>query len=69
VTADGLEITVANRTKGAVSWSWTFGDGGSSSARTPSHTYAEAGTYTITLVATAGNGATDRATRTVTVGG
>jgi hypothetical protein len=32
-------------------WSWTFGDGGSSSAQHPSHTYTVAGTYTVTLTA------------------
>ncbi|MEZ5963174.1 MAG: S8 family serine peptidase [Planctomycetota bacterium] len=34
-------------------WSWTFGDGGVSSAQNASHTYTQAGTYTVTL--TAGN--------------
>jgi uncharacterized protein (TIGR02145 family) len=33
-------------------WSWNFGDGGTSTARNPSHTYITAGTYTITLTAT-----------------
>ncbi len=35
-----------------VSWSWDFGDGGSSTAQNPSHTYADAGTYTVSLTAT-----------------
>ncbi len=34
------------------SWSWTFGDGGSSTAQNPSHTYTGAGTYTVSLTAT-----------------
>ncbi len=33
------------------SWDWTFGDGGTSTAQHPSHTYA-AGTYTVSLTAT-----------------
>lgn len=33
------------------SWSWTFGDGTTSSAQNPSHTYAAAGNYTVTLTA------------------
>jgi len=33
------------------SWSWNFGDGGTSPQRNPSHLYA-AGTYTVTLTAT-----------------
>lgn len=30
-------------------WLWTFGDGASSSERSPSHVYETAGTYTVTL--------------------
>lgn len=33
------------------SWSWDFGDGGRSSAQNPSHTYASAGSYVVTLTA------------------
>jgi PKD repeat protein len=34
------------------SWSWIFGDGGSSTAQNPSHTYSSAGTYTVSLTVT-----------------
>ena len=34
------------------SWSWTFGDGGTSTAQNPGHTYTAAGTYTVSLIAT-----------------
>ena len=33
------------------SWSWNFGDTGVSSAQNPSHTFAAAGNYTVTLTA------------------
>ncbi|MAB78558.1 MAG: cell surface protein, partial [Planctomycetes bacterium] len=48
---------------GAVtSWTWTFGDAGTSSAQNPIHTYAAAGTYTVSLTAT-GPGGTDSITK------
>ena len=38
-------------TNSPTSWSWNFGDGGTSTLRNPSHTYHTAGTYTVTLTA------------------
>ena len=51
-----------------VSRSWTFGDGGTSTATNPSRTYAAAGTYTVTLTVTDDDGATHTRTASVTVG-
>ncbi len=34
------------------SWAWSFGDGNTSSATNPTHTYASTGTYNVTLVVT-----------------
>jgi PKD repeat protein len=48
-------------------WSWTFGDGGSSSLRHPTQTYAAAGTYTVNLTATDNAGATGTASEQITV--
>ncbi len=47
--------------------SWTFGDGGKSTARNPTHTYAAAGTYTVKLTVTDDDGATATVTKSVTV--
>ncbi len=38
------------------SYQWTFGDGGTSAAQNPSHTYTVAGTYTVTLSVTGPGG-------------
>jgi len=42
-----------------VSWYWNFGDGSVSTARNPSNYYNRSGTYTVTLIVTDDNGATD----------
>jgi len=39
-------------TENPSSWSWTFGDGGTSTVKNPSHQYTAIGTYTVTLTAT-----------------
>jgi PKD repeat protein len=54
-TSGSAPLTVAftdTSTNSPTSWSWTFGDGGTSTARNPSHTYAAAGTYSVSLTAT-----------------
>jgi PKD repeat protein len=44
------------------SWSWDFGDGGTSTEQSPSHTYTEAGKYTVSLTV-AGAGGSDTKTK------
>ncbi|WFE26576.1 ThuA domain-containing protein [Solwaraspora sp. WMMD791] len=53
---------------GTLTYAWTFGDGGTSDQANPSHTYAEAGTYTAQLTVTNPNGRTAVANVPVTVG-
>jgi PKD repeat protein len=48
-----LTVNFSDASSGSpASWSWTFGDGGTSSSQNPSHTYNAAGTYTVSLTAT-----------------
>src|SRR5204862_425679 len=49
------------------SWSWTFGDGATSTTRSPSHTYAAGGTYSVKLTVTDNIGGTGTVTHSVTV--
>jgi PKD repeat protein len=52
----GSPATFRNRSVGEFSsWSWTFGDGGSSSEKEPAHVFAQPGEYPVTL--RAGKGA------------
>ena len=50
-----------------VSWSWDFGDGASSSAQNPAHTYNNAGSYTVTLTVANSAGQTGSVSHTITV--
>ena len=59
-----LAVAFSDQSSGTpTSWSWTFGDGGTSTAQNPVHTYAVAGTFTVSLTATNAYGS-DSETRT-----
>jgi len=47
-----LSVKFINRSLGAVSFLWTFGDGSTSTQQNPTHTYSDAGAYVVTLRAT-----------------
>ena len=48
-----LTVNFTDLSTGSItSWAWTFGDGGTSTAQNPSHTYTSAGTYTVALTVT-----------------
>lgn len=58
-------ITFTNNSAGSgtLSYQWDFGDGGSSTAATPSHTYTTNGTYTVRLITTSSTGCRDTLTK------
>ncbi|NLX46706.1 MAG: PKD domain-containing protein [Euryarchaeota archaeon] len=49
------------------SWTWDLGDGSSGSGADIRHRYSSLGTYTVTLVVTDDNGASDSVSKTITV--
>ena len=53
--------------QGALTYSWNFGDGSSSTEANPTHQYAAAGDYTVVLTITDASGLTDTATARITV--
>ncbi len=62
------KITFTNTSLNALSYSWDFGDGSAPSIdKAPTYTYANAGTYTVTLTATGITGATDAVKKTATI--
>ena len=52
---------------GSIEYRWDFGDGQTSTSANPSHTYEEAGTYTVTFSVTDNQGVTNIATTSCTV--
>ncbi|TAH38373.1 MAG: PKD domain-containing protein [Bacteroidetes bacterium] len=50
---DSLSVQFSNTSTGAATYTWSFGDGASSTQTSPSHTYSSAGTYSVLLSATA----------------
>jgi len=53
-----LTVDFTNLSIGAASYTWNFGDSSGSSETSPSHTYTDVGTFTVTLTATNGAGNT-----------
>ncbi|HEX7154572.1 MAG TPA: PKD domain-containing protein [Thermoanaerobaculia bacterium] len=63
----GNSVLFTDRSAGnPTKWQWSFGDGGTSSARNPVHTFNAAGTYLVTLVASNASSSSS-ATKSVTV--
>ncbi len=55
VTINGFTATFTNKTSGASSYRWDFGDGTGDTTASPSHTYPAKGKYVPTLYASSGS--------------
>jgi len=67
---NGLTVTFIDKSTddtSVTSHNWSFGDGSSSSASNPSHTYSADGSYQVSLTVSDAQGLTDSKTATVTV--
>ncbi|RZK98661.1 MAG: PKD domain-containing protein, partial [Pedobacter sp.] len=58
--SDPFTKIFTDRSQGAITWLWEFGDGETSTQQNPSHTYKTKGTYVVKLTTT--NGACDYTT-------
>lgn len=66
VAISGLKATFSDTTTGdPTAWAWDFGDGATSEAQNPTHSYAP-GEYTVTLTAS-NDGGSDQATQDLSV--
>ena len=65
----GLRVNFTSTSLGLpTSYDWSFGDGGTSTSANPTHTYATAGSKTVTLTVNNGTGPASTVTKTVVVG-
>lgn len=56
-------VAFTNTTSGAASYLWIFGDGGTSTEVSPSHSYRQNGYYTVTLISFNAGGCSDTLTK------
>ncbi|RUO30942.1 peptidase S8 [Aliidiomarina sedimenti] len=67
---DGMTVNFTDESEAdldLVSHEWDFGDGASSTEENPMHTYAEQGSYDVSLVVTDSDDQSDSVTKTITI--
>lgn len=64
----GQTVSFTDSTQGpVVTWQWDLGNGNVSNVQNPTSTYTASGTYTVTLVASAGTGCEDTIQKAITI--
>jgi gliding motility-associated-like protein len=58
-----LRVNFVSNIPGAISYAWSFGDGGTSTAASPVHTYTAMGSFSVTLISTNAAGCSDTLTQ------
>lgn len=65
ICADSAAIFINTTTGSVLTYEWSFGDGTTSTAASPTHAYSSAGTYQVTLSVVSGSGCSDSHSETV----
>jgi hypothetical protein len=68
ITPFAFTSSASDEDNDSLTYNWNFGDGATGSGATPSHTYANAGTFNVTLSISDGKDSVDSPGATVTVG-
>jgi gliding motility-associated-like protein len=55
--------TISDGTQGSFTYQWNFGDGGNASLQNPTHVYAAAGPFNVSLTVTSNNGCFDNSVK------
>ena len=63
-----LNVAFTDKSTGATSWSWNFGDGSTSAEKNPTHTYSEAGNYAVVLIVNNDKGSNSKAQNVIVQG-
>ncbi len=68
MSANNLSVRFVNKSQGASSYLWLFGDGSDSTEENPEHTYVVGGAYVVTLTAFGPDGQGQTSKTVITVG-
>ncbi|MFN3939481.1 MAG: PKD domain-containing protein, partial [Chitinophagales bacterium] len=68
ISAEFSNLTTIPAGASISAYNWNFGDGNTSTSENPNHLYDAAGTYTVTLIATANNGCMDTIAYEIIIG-